>query len=179
MRIMLEAISSSFEKYLGPGDVRASMKSILFFVLKISITLMIIVAYALFLINMVLSLDVSWVDTKSGFLKIILNFMIILIPAIVLSGVAGYYYPGTKNHLIWRVVLNSYFIVALFLFSHAVEYSMSDLVVNLGYNLVVSSIDITVDITLILVILLIIPICSLIDSYMEYIIESSRKKSPL
>jgi len=166
---VLESISYTFEKYLGPGDIKASVKNVLFFILKISITLIVIIAYALFLMNIVLSLDISQIDTKSRFLKIILNFIIILIPAIVLSGIAGYYYPGSKNRLIWRVVLNFYFIIALFLFSHVVEYSMSDLVVNLGYNLVVSSINITVDITLIMAILLVIPICSLIDSYIEYV----------
>ena len=151
------------------GNVGMGLKYAALYAIRIVILMVVVVALAWLLLDMFLRTLPGSVPADTGDILVsAIGYIPVIIPVIPMAFVAGFFTPGTTSKLAMRVIMNLFLVAVTLFLTSDLAFSMQNLVLSSGPDVVAETIGLTMDASVAGYLLLLIPICSMIDAVIEY-----------
>ncbi len=151
------------------GNVGMGLKYAALYAIRIVILMVVVVALAWLLLDMFLRTLPGSVPADTGDILVsAIGYIPVILPVIPMAFVAGYFAPGTTSKLAMRVIMNLFLVAVTLFLTSDLAFSMQNLVLSSGPDVVAETIGLTMDASVAGYLLLLIPICSMIDAVIEY-----------
>ncbi len=151
------------------GNVGTGLRYAALYAIRTVILVVVVVALAWLLLDMFLRTLPGSVPVDTGDILVsAIGYIPVILPMIPMAFVAGYFAPGTKSKLVMRVIMNLFLVAVTLFLTSDLAFSMQNLVLRSGPDVVAETIGLTMDASVAGYLLLLIPICSMIDAVIEY-----------